>query len=168
MGNTRRILLSDTLLAEYSDDEIEVILAHELAHHVHRDIRSEVALDSVLTCAGFYAAHRVLQLAVPLFRLQAASDPAGIPILLVAAGALGLAVKPLMNAVSRSHERRADDYALTLTNNPSAFLSAMRRLGQQNLAEEDPSRLVQAFFYTHPPIKDRLRAARDWFAATAP
>ena len=83
----------------------------------------------------------------------------------MAAGVLGMAVKPLMNAVSRSHERRADHFALRLTNNPSAFLSAMRRLGQQNLAEENPSKLVQAFFYTHPPIKDRLRVALDWAAA---
>src|SRR5213078_977622 len=138
IGNTRRILLSDTLLADYSDDEIEVILAHELAHHVHRDIWSAVLLDSVLTFAGFYAVHRLLIVAVPYFGLQSAADPAGIPILLVAAGALGLAVKPLMNAISRSHERRADNYALEMTKNPSAFISAMRRLGQQNLAEENP------------------------------
>ncbi|HTL04069.1 MAG TPA: M48 family metallopeptidase [Vicinamibacterales bacterium] len=164
MGRTRRILLSDTLLAEYSDDEIEVILAHELAHHVHRDIWSAVALDALLAFAGFYAAHQVLIRAVPFFGLQDASDPAGIPVLLIAAGALGLVVKPLLNAVSRSHERRADRYALRVTRNPAAFLSAMRRLGQQNLAEENPSRLAQAFFYTHPPIKDRLRAAQEWAA----
>jgi STE24 endopeptidase len=167
MGHTRRILLSDTLLAEYSDDEIEVILAHELAHHVHRDIWSAVALDAVVTLAGFYAAHQMLQRAVPFFGLQGAGDVAGVPVLLIAAGALGLVVKPVMNAISRSHERRADRYALRLTNNPTAFLSAMRRLGQQNLAEENPSRLVQAFFYTHPPIKDRLRAARNWSPAAA-
>jgi STE24 endopeptidase len=162
IGRTRRILLSDTLLAEYSDDEIEVILAHELAHHVHRDIWSAVTLDALLTCAGFYAAHRMLQSAVPLLGLQSASDVAGVPVLLIAAGTLGLVVKPLMNAVSRAHERRADQFALHLTRNPSGFMSAMRRLGQQNLAEENPSRLVQAFFYTHPPITERLRAAKDY------
>jgi STE24 endopeptidase len=158
--HTRRILLSDTLLAEYSDDEIEVILAHELAHHVHRDIWSAVLLDATVTFAGFYAVGRLLQVAVPYFGLRGAADPAGIPVLLIAAAALGLVVKPLMNAISRAHERRADNYALAMTRNPSAFISAMRRLGQQNLAEENPSRLVQAFFYSHPPIKDRLRAAQ--------
>jgi STE24 endopeptidase len=166
MGNTRRILLSDTLLAEYSDDEIEVILAHELAHHVHRDLWTAVAYDTVLTFAGFFAAHQVLPLVVSAFRLQTASDPAGIPVLVITAGALALLVKPLINAISRSHERRADAYALGLTKNPSAFMSAMRRLGQQNLAEENPSRLVQAFFYTHPPVKERLRAAQNWASAS--
>jgi STE24 endopeptidase len=162
MGNTRRILLSDTLLAEYSDDEIEVILAHELAHHVHRDIWTSVVFEMALTFAGLFAAHLALGHSVPLFGLQGISDPAGIPILLLSVGAIGLCVKPLLNAVSRSHERRADSYALTMTENPSAFITAMKRLGQQNLAEESPSKLVQAFFYTHPPIKERLRAAQSW------
>jgi STE24 endopeptidase len=162
IGNTRRILLSDTLLAEYSDDEIEVILAHELAHHVHRDIWTTVLFDIALTLAGFFAAHLVLYRAVPFFGFEGIADPAGMPILLLTAGGVGLCVKPLLNAVSRSHERRADAYALTMTENPSAFITAMRRLGQQNLAEDSPSKLVQALFYTHPPINERLRAAQVW------
>jgi STE24 endopeptidase len=159
IGNTRRILLSDTLLSEYSDDEIEVILAHELAHHVHKDIWSTVVHDVALAFAGFFAANQVLLRSAAFFELNGVADPAGIPLLVMTAGALGLAVKPVLNAISRSHERRADAYALRMTNNPPAFISAMRRLGQQNLAEENPSRLVQAFFYTHPPVKERLRAA---------
>ena len=162
IGHTRRILLSDTLLAEYSDDEIEVILAHELAHHVHKDIWTSVVFDVALTFAGFFLADVVLRMAVPAFGLAGIADPAGIPILLLTAGVVGLCVRPLLNAVSRSHERRADSYALKMTENPSAFITAMKRLGQQNLAEESPSKLVQAFFYTHPPIKERLRAAQSW------
>jgi STE24 endopeptidase len=162
MGQTRRILLSDTLLAEYSDDEIEVILAHELAHHVHKDIWTSVFFDMALSFAGFFAAHLALKQSVPLFGLQGIADPAGMPILVLTAGAIGLCVKPLLNAVSRSHERRADSFALKMTENPSAFITAMKRLGQQNLAEDSPSKLVQAFFYTHPPIKERLQAAECW------
>lgn len=162
MGHTRRILLSDTLLAEYSDDEIEVILAHELAHHVHKDIWTTVLFDAGLAFAGFFIADRALHAAVPYFGLNGIADPAGIPVFLLIAGASSVCVKPLLNAVSRSHERRADSYALQMTENPSAFITAMRRLGQQNLAEESPSKLVQAFFYTHPPIKERLRAAQGW------
>jgi STE24 endopeptidase len=161
LGNTRRILLSDTLLADYSDEEIEVILAHELAHHVHRDIWTTVLYDIALTLAGFVAAHVTLQFAVPRFDLSGPADPAGMPVLLLTAGAVGLIAKPVLNAVSRSHERRADAYALAMTTNPGAFITAMRRLGQQNLAEDNPSPLVQAFFYTHPPIKQRLKAASD-------
>lgn len=162
IGNTRRILLSDTLLAEYSDDEIEVILAHELAHHVHKDIWTSVFFDTCVTFAGFFAAHLALQRGVALLNLNGMADPAGLPLLVLAAGGVGLLVRPLLNALSRSHERRADRYALKMTENPSAFITAMRRLGQQNLAEDSPSKLVQAFFYTHPPIKERLRAAESW------
>ena len=103
IGNTRRILLSDTLLAEYSDDEIEVILAHELAHHVHRDIWTSIVFDIALTFAGFFAARYLLQWAVPLFGLQGVADPAGVPVLVLTASTVALCVKPLMNAVSRSH-----------------------------------------------------------------
>ena len=69
---------------------------------------------------------------------------------------------PLANAVSRAHERRADRYALDMTNRSAAFISAMKRLSQQNLAEERPSRLVQWLFYSHPPIRERIEAARRW------
>lgn len=166
IGSTRRILLSDTLLAEYSDDEIEVILAHELAHHVHRDIWTSIGADIVLTFVAFFAAHHVLGQTALTAGLHGPADPAGIPILLITAGIVGLLVRPVTNAVSRSHERRADAYALDMTRNPSAFITAMKRLGQQNLAEENPSRLVKAFFYTHPPIRERLRAAQEWRRAS--
>ena len=145
MGHTRRILLSDTLLADYSDDEIEVILAHELAHHVHRDIWTSVVFDMALTFAGFFAAHSRCVVRVPLFGLRGIADPAGMPVLMFTAGAIASGVKPLLNAVSRSHERRADRMRSD-DQNPSAFITAMKRLGQQNLAEENPSRLVQAFY----------------------
>jgi STE24 endopeptidase len=75
---------------------------------------------------------------------------------------VSLALMPLANALSRAHERRADRYALEMTRNAPAFVSAMKRLGAQNLAEEHPSRLVQILFYTHPPISDRIEAAHAW------
>jgi len=162
IGRTRRILLSDTLLAEHSDDEIEVVLAHELAHHVHHDIWKAMALEAVLMTLGFYLADRMLGAAVGHFGLAAKSDVAGLPLLVLAAGAVSLALLPLANAVSRAHERRADRYALEMTGNAAAFASAMKRLGAQNLAEERPSRLVEVLFYSHPPIAARLEAARVW------
>ena len=168
LGRTRRILVSDTLLAAYSDEEIEVILAHELAHHVHRDIWTGLCYDTALTFTGFYVANRALRVAAPALALRGLADVAGAPVLLMAGGALTLLLLPVANALSRAHERRADETALRLTNNPGAFISAMRRLGQQNLAEDSPSRLVTALFYTHPPVKERLRAAHDWPAAIAP
>jgi STE24 endopeptidase len=160
MGSTRRILLSDTLLAAYSDDEIEVILAHELAHHVHRDLWSAVAVESVLLFVGAYAAQAVLRLAGPSFGIQAPSDIAGLPLLMLTAGALSLVLSPLARALSRRHEHRADAFALKMTGAPDAFISAMKRLGAQNLAEEEPSALTRVLFHSHPPMSERVRRAR--------
>ena len=162
IGQTRRIIISDTLLAEHSDDEIEVILAHELAHHVHRDIWKGIALETILIALGFYLADRVLARFAGSFGLVGKSDVAALPLLLLAAGAVSLALMPLANALSRAHERSADRYALEMTKNVPAFVSAMKRLGAQNLAEEHPSRLVQILFYTHPPITARIEAANAW------
>ena len=159
LGATRRILVSDTMLAEYSDDEIEVVLAHEIAHHVHRDIWKGIALESVLIFTGFWLAARVLEWSVGWLELAGPADPAGMPLLLLTAGAVSLVALPASHAMSRAYERRADRFALELTRNPQAFVSAMRRLGAQNLAEEHPSKLVQWLFYSHPPVAERIAAA---------
>jgi len=159
IGSTRRILVSDTMLAEYSEDEIEVVMAHELAHHVYGDIWKGIVFESLLILAGFFAAARVLSAAVGPLGLNGPGDVAGLPLLLLAAGAVSLVMLPVAHAISRAHERRADRFALELTKNPGAFVSAMRRLGAQNLAEEDPSELVQWLFHSHPPIRERVAAA---------
>jgi STE24 endopeptidase len=164
LGSTRRILISDTMLSEYSEDEIEVVLAHELAHHVHGDIWKGLLFESALIVAGFYAAFRVLTGLGPWLGLADAADPAGLPLLLLAGGVVSLLMVPAANALSRRYERSADRFALDLTRNPAAFISAMRRLGAQNLAEEHPSRTVQWLFYSHPPIAERIAVARAFRA----
>src|SRR5207244_7991237 len=96
--------------------------------------------------------------------LRGVDDVAGLPLLLLAAGAVSLIMVPAAHAMSRAFERSADRFALDLTRNPGAFITAMRRLGAQNLAEEHPSRLVQWLFYSHPPIRDRIAAAQAFKA----
>lgn len=160
LGSTRRILVSDTMLASFSDDEIEVVLAHELAHHVHGDIWKGILFESGLVLAGFYVAARVLNALVGWLGLEAPSDAAGLPVLLLAAGAVSMVMLPAAHALSRAYERSADRFALELTRNPGAFVSAMRRLGAQNLAEEDPSTTTEWLFCDHPPLRDRIAAAQ--------
>ena len=164
LGWTRRILVSDTMLAEYSDEEIEVVLAHELAHHVHGDIWKGIVFESALILAGVYLAARVLQTLATPIGLRDVADIAGLPLLLLAAGAVSLVMQPLAHAMSRAYERSADRFALDLTRNPEAFVSALRRLGAQNLAEEHPSKLVQWLFYSHPPLRERIDAAQSFLS----
>ena len=160
IGNSRRILVSDTMLDQYSEDEIEVVLAHELAHHVHGDIWKGIAFEAGLIVVGFFAASQLLVIAAPIAGLRGPSDLAGLPLLLLTAGAVSLVTLPAAHAMSRAHERSADRFALDLTKNPVAFVSAMKRLAAQNLAEDEPSRLVQWLFYSHPPIRERIAAAQ--------
>ena len=162
LGRTRRILLSDTLLADHSDDEIEVILAHELAHHVHGDIWKGLALEALVIGASLYAGSRALVAADGWFGLTSASDIAGLPVLALTAAAVSLAFAPALHAVSRAHERRADRYALEMTRNAAAFISAMKRLSATNLAEEQPSRVVEWLFHSHPSTSARIAAASRW------
>jgi STE24 endopeptidase len=164
LGTTRRILVSDTMLAEYSDEEIEIVLAHELAHHVHGDIWKGLLFESALVIAGFYVAARVLEVSSRPLGLDGPADVAGLPLLLLASGAVALVTLPAARAMSRAYERNADRFALELTGNPGAFISAMRRLGAQNLAEEHPSRIIQWLFYSHPPIHERIAAAQAFRA----
>ena len=160
LGSSRRILVSDTMLIGFSDDEIEVVFAHEIAHHVHGDVWKGLAFESLLTLAGFYLAARLLAWLAAPAGLRDVGDLAGLPLLLLAGGAVSLVTAPVALAMSRSYERAADRFALDLTQNPSAFVSAMRRLGAQNLAELDPSPLVQWLFYSHPPLRERIAAAQ--------
>ena len=161
-GGTRRIIISDTLLAEYSDDEIEVILAHEIGHHVHHDILVGFVAESILLLCAFYAAAIALHAWGPRLGLMSDADVAGLPLLVLVGGTVSMLATPLVHALSRWNERRADRYALTLTGHAGPFISAMRRLGNQNLAEEQPSRIALWLFHSHPPIEQRIEAARTF------
>jgi Zn-dependent protease with chaperone function len=160
LGTTRRILVSDTMLAEYTDDEIEVVLAHEIGHHVHGDIWKGILFESGLILAGLYVSARALDGLAPALGFRGSADVAAMPLLVLATGAVSFVMLPLAHAMSRAFERSADRFALALTRNPAAFVSAMRRLAAQNLAEEHPSRLVQMLFYSHPPVRERIAAAQ--------
>jgi STE24 endopeptidase len=156
LGNTRRIVLGDTLYQDYTHDEIETILAHELAHHVHKDIPLGIALESALTLVGFFVADWVLRAGVEYWRFAEIGDLGAMPLFALALGVYGLVTMPLGNAFSRWREANADRYALDTTRNPAAFIGAMEKLANQNLAEVEPEPWVEFLLYTHPPIGKRL------------
>ena len=164
LGATRRIVLGDTLLAEFTPDEIETVLAHELGHHVHRDMPAGIAINTILTLASLFAAHLGLNVMTGWFGLSSTADPAGLPVFLAVTGVVGLLVMPLGNAYSRWREREADRYALQATRKPDAFASAMTRLANQNLADADPESWVVWLLNSPPPIRDRVGMANAYHA----
>lgn len=159
---TRRIVLGDTLLNEFNDEQIEAVLAHELAHHVHKDIPISILVQTVFNLAAFWFGASLLRwLALPL-GLSGADDPAGLPLLGAAFGLSGLVTMPLANAYSRWRERMADRFALKSIERPHAFASAMTQLADQNLAEADPSRWVVLLLHSHPPLSERIASALEY------
>jgi len=132
---------------------------------VHGDIWKGIVFESALILAGFYLGARVLSGLAGVFSLRGPADVAGLPLLLLTAGGVSLIMLPLAHAMSRAFERKADRFALSLTRNPGAFVSAMRRLAAQNLAEEHPSAVVQWLFHSHPPVRERIAAAQAFKAS---
>jgi STE24 endopeptidase len=162
LGNTRRIILGDTLLTEFTIDEIETVLAHELGHHVNKDIPIGIAVESVMTLIGFYFAGLILKWGATTFGFSGPPDIAALPVFAIAMGLYGLLTMPIGNAFSRWRERRADEYALKVTHNGAAFASAMTRLANQNLADIDPEPWVEWLLYSHPALGKRIAMAEKF------
>ncbi len=159
LGRTRRVLLGDTLLAEFTPEEIEVVFAHEVGHHVHRHLPKMIAGSVVLSAAGFWLVDRVLHAAAPALGYARFDDPAALPLVMLVLSLFGLALSPLQNAISRRFERQCDRYALERTGFVEAYRSAFAKLARMNKADADPHPLVVWMFEDHPPIRERLALA---------
>ena len=162
LGATRRIILADTLLDNYTPEEIEAVLAHELGHHVHRHILKSIFVQAAITLFGFWAANWTLQYAVDQLWFDRLSDFANLPLLALVSVVLSFLLMPALNAYSRFNERQADRYAFESIASVEPFISSMNKLAEQNLAERTPSKWVEWFFHSHPAISRRLAAAKDW------
>ncbi|HLJ86541.1 MAG TPA: M48 family metallopeptidase [Candidatus Angelobacter sp.] len=171
LGATRRIILADTLLQNYTDDEIEAVLAHELGHHVHRHIFKSILVEAAITLAGFWVGNWALQYAIyqrNMFRFYSLTDFANLPLLVLVSTILSIVLMPALNAFSRFSERQADRYCWQSVSSVTPFISAMEKLNTQNLSERTPSRIVEVLFHSHPPISKRISAAEHWMRKNRP
>jgi len=159
LGNTRRIILGDTLLKEFSPDEIETVLAHELGHQKNHDIPLGMVVQSIVTLGGLYLTSLGLSWGISQFGFGSISDIAALPLFALFLGAYGLLAMPLSNGFSRWREWLADDFALLLTGNGEAYASALTRLSNQNLAEVNPDPWVEFLLSSHPSLEKRIRNA---------
>jgi STE24 endopeptidase len=158
--------LADTLLANYTDDEIEAVLAHELGHHVHKHIAKSIVVQALVSFVGFWAVKTLLRRPYPGW-FSGQTDFANLPLILLVATVISLLLLPLLNAYSRFNERQADNYAWKSIASIAPFLSAMNKLAAQNLAERVPSRWVEILFHSHPSISKRIQAAERWASRSA-
>jgi STE24 endopeptidase len=159
LGRTRRVLLGDTLLDNFSPEEIEVVFAHELGHHVYRHLLKRIGAEVVLAAVVLWLAGRVLVALAPALGYLGPTDPAALPLLLLVLTAFALLVMPVQNALSRRFERQCDRYALQRTGNAEAYRSVFCKLAEVNKSDPDPHPLVVWLFHDHPPIRERIALA---------
>jgi STE24 endopeptidase len=156
VGRAGKVLLSAEMVRDWAEDEIAVVVAHELSHHAHHDLARKAGMDAVLWCVTLGLADRAVAIWGPALRVDAVTDLAALPLLTLAAVAIWCLLRPIRLAQSRAHERRADRFALELTGDSEAFARALRRMGEAHLAEERPSKLTRWFFHRHPTVEERL------------
>jgi len=161
LGGSRRVVLGDTLISNFTDDEIVSVCAHEFAHHVHRHIAKLIAFSCLATGAGFFVLNLFLNLIVTAFHAEAVYDIVIFPVLMIILTLSNLVFMPVQSAYSRKLEREADMSAINLTANPAAFISVMDKLADMNLSDRNPPLFIKWIFYDHPTIDERIAMARS-------
>jgi STE24 endopeptidase len=161
IGKSKRIILGDTLVREFSEEEIETVFAHELGHYKHKHITIGIITGIVSTFGGLFIAAQAYGWSVGILGFSSITEIAALPLLALWLTLFGLVTSPLGNMLSRRHERQADVYAVTSTGNARAFVSALNKLAATNLADPSPHPLVEFLFYSHPSIGRRVHAVES-------
>ncbi|HEY6436160.1 MAG TPA: M48 family metallopeptidase [Ignavibacteriaceae bacterium] len=158
LGKTKRIILGDTLLDNFSEDEIETVIAHELGHFKKKHIVKNIFIGTVSSFLTLYLIALLYQNSLDWFDFNSITEIAALPLLALWSMLIGIIQSPLSNILSRKFEYEADEYAIEETKNPSAFTKTLEKLTEQNLGDKEPHPFVEWFFYSHPSIKNRLNA----------
>jgi len=163
IGKVKRIILYDTLLEKMNHDEILAVLAHEAGHWKKRHILKMIIAAEIVSFIGIYISFSILQtdFLADLFQIQKATFFAKLVLLGFIGGILSFPFSPLGSYVSRRFERQADKFAYELTENREAMASALIKLSKDNLSNLHPHPLYAAFYYSHPPVVQRVREIRN-------
>ncbi|MCZ7572345.1 MAG: M48 family metallopeptidase [Ardenticatenaceae bacterium] len=168
LWGTRRVVLGDTLMDRYAPDEVEAVLAHELAHVVHHDVWRQTLIVALGQAAGLFAIARsgeaLLARVGRRWGLPTLHEPPSAPLIFLLLSVLAVGALPLLNAGSRWREAAADRYALRVTSNPAALQDFFQALANQNLSDPAPPRWHILLLMSHPPIADRVAMVRRFVA----
>ncbi len=156
LGKTKKIILGDTLLNEYTTDEIETVIAHEMGHYKHKHIIKNLFIGTVSSFLMFFLIAYFYQISLSWFSFSNISQIAALPVLSLWAMIVGFLMEPLTNIISRKFEYQADEYAVKSTNKKQIFINTLNKLTEQNLSDKDPHPLIEWLFYSHPSIKNRV------------
>lgn len=162
LGKTKRIILGDTLLKDYSKDEIETVIAHELGHYKHKHIVKNIVFGTVSSFLTFFVISILYKNSLSWFDFEYITQIAALPLLSLWAMVIGLIQSPIGNILSRKYEYEADRYAIETTRKPESFINTLNKLTNQNLGDREPHPFIEWFFYSHPSIKNRVKAIQDF------
>ncbi|MCF7890649.1 M48 family metallopeptidase [Candidatus Bipolaricaulota bacterium] len=160
IGSSRRIILSDTMLENYSVEEIEAVIAHEMGHHKFHDIWFLIGVQSLFSLLGFYLIATFIDPVLGSLSLEL--NVSALPVILGMMELILFVLSPVKNWVSRMRERAADGFSLKLVDDPKTLGEALVKLSQQNLGNPAPSKLVEWLFYDHPSGLDRVERAFNY------
>ncbi|MCF8411902.1 MAG: M48 family metallopeptidase [Melioribacteraceae bacterium] len=156
LGKTKRIILGDTLLDKFSDDEIETVIAHELGHYKYNHILKNIAFGTLMSYLTLFVIAQLYSFSLDWFGFDSLTDIAALPLLSLFAMLIGIITSPINSSISRKYEYQADEYAVKSTGKKEVFANTLEKLNEQNLGDKDPHPLVEWFFYSHPSIKNRI------------
>lgn len=162
IGKTKRVVLSDTLISNFTHGEIETVVAHELGHFKHHDVWRLLGFGLILSLVAFAAGFWGINVLSVSLGLTMISDVAGLPLLLLIFYVVLMVLAPFQNAYSRRREREADLFALKACGDAGVFITCMEKLGRVNLAELEPPAWYEWFFYSHPSLAKRIKAAEEF------
>ena len=162
LGKTKRIILGDTLLDNYTEDEIETVIAHELGHFKKKHIIKNIIIGTVSSFLTLYLIALLYQNSLSWFGFSDITQVAALPLLALWSMLIGIVQSPIGNILSRKFEYEADEYAVDETRNPLAFKNTLEKLTDQNLGDREPHPFVEWFFYSHPSIKNRINAIENF------
>jgi STE24 endopeptidase len=162
MGKSKRIILGDTLLESFNENEIETVFAHEMGHYTRKHIWKLTIVSTLLTFLGLFVTAKLYSLTMGLFGFSTVYQLAALPLLFLLLSLYSLFTSPITNILSRKFEWEADTYALEITKDKDAFISAMEKLADQNLAEKQPNKIIEFLFHSHPSLEKRIEFARGY------
>lgn len=161
LGKTKRIILGDTLIDNYSNEEIETVIAHELGHYKKRHIVKNIVFGTVTSFLTLFIIAFLYEKSLSWFGFTSITQVAALPLLALWSMLIGVVQMPLGNILSRKFEYEADEYAINSTQKPEEFIHTLEKLTEQNLGDKEPHPFVEWFFYSHPSIKNRINSIKQ-------
>jgi STE24 endopeptidase len=161
LGRTRRVLLTSTLLRNYCEEEIQAVLAHEIAHYRRHDLWRHIVMGVLFSLICFLAVHHTLHNLLPFTGIRGIADIRSLPLLLMCVFIFSLLLMPLANTYARRLELAADHQAIHIMGSADPVISAMKHMAEDNMLEKQPSAWAEWLLHSHPSVTRRIARARQ-------